>query len=305
VTSRPPADHSPPSSPRKMRCPHFLQSEYANADAVRAAFHVIPVPMETSVSYGRGTARGPAAILAASRQLEADDRGVAPGRLGIHTQPVARPAGGRDTAEAWLTTVAARVAKALQAGARPLLLGGEHTLTLGAARAFRAAGRRVGFVQFDAHADLRDSYEGTPLSHACVMRRIAEMGFPLLQLATRACCEEERLFRRRRRIVSIDPDILAGPRAPSRLFPRGFPAEVYVTFDVDALDPSQMPATGTPVAGGLSWREAVVWLDRVAAARRIVGADVVELAPIPRLHHADFTAAQLAHRLLALMMPAP
>ncbi|MDD5706735.1 MAG: arginase family protein, partial [Kiritimatiellae bacterium] len=168
-----------------MRSPHFLHSEYPNAAPDRAVFHAIPVPMELSVSYGGGTAAGPAAILNASGQLEADDRGAMPGQFGIHTQPPVRPERGRRGAEAWLAVIERRVDQALRAGARPLLLGGEHTVTLGAARAFRAAGRRVGFVQFDAHADLRDCYEGSPLSHACVMRRIVELGFPLLQLATR------------------------------------------------------------------------------------------------------------------------
>ncbi|MDD5705873.1 MAG: arginase family protein, partial [Kiritimatiellae bacterium] len=105
----------------------------------------------------------------------------------------------------------------------------------------------------------------------------------------------------RLRIPYYDADALDRPRPPVRLIPPGFPAEVYVTFDVDGLDPSQMPATGTPVAGGLFWRQAEALLDRIAASRRIAGADVVELAPIPGLHFADFTAAQLAHRLLALM----
>lgn len=280
---------------------HFLASEYPNAAPGAAAFHIIPAPMELSVSYGGGAARGPAAILRASAQLEADDRGVAPGRRGIHTQPPVRPARGRRDAEAWLAAIATRVTRALEQGARPLLLGGEHTVTLGAARALAAAGRRVGFVQFDAHADLRDSYEGSGLSHACVMRRILELGFPILQLGTRAYCAEERALRRELRIAHLDADVLTAARPASRLLPASFPTEIYVTFDVDGLDPAQMPATGTPVAGGPMWREAAVLLDRLAAARRIVGADVVELAPIAGLHHADFTAAQLAHRLLALM----
>ncbi len=288
-------------APSQPHSTHFLASEYPNAAPGAAAFHVIPAPMELSVSYGGGAARGPAAILRASAQLEADDRGVAPGTRGIHTQPSVRPARGRRDAESWLTAIADRVARALESGALPLLLGGEHTVTLGAARALQAAGRRVGFVQFDAHADLRDSYEGGGLSHACVMRRILDLGFPILQLGTRAYCAEERALRRKMRIPFFDADDLIAARPPARLLPAGFPAEIYVTFDVDAFDPAQMPATGTPVAGGLMWREAAALLDRLAAGRSIVGADVVELAPIPGLHHADFTAAQLAHRLLALM----
>lgn len=279
----------------------FLASEYADCGARQARFHIIPAPMELSVSYGGGAARGPAAILRASQQLEADDRGVCAGALGLHTTPPARPpASARRRPEAWLTAIAARVGAALHAGALPLLLGGEHTVTLGAARAFHAAGRRVGFIQFDAHADLRDTYEGTPLSHACVMRRVFELGFPVLQLGTRATSAAERDFRRANGIAAFDADRLAGQPPPARLLPANFPEEVYISFDVDALDPAAMPSTGTPVAGGLLWREAAALLDAIAARRRIVGADVVELAPQPNLHYADFTAAQLVHRLLAL-----
>lgn len=281
-----------------MKVDPFLASEYPPASAATAAFHVIPVPFEESVSYGGGTAAGPAAILAASQQLEATDGRFAPGRAGIHTQaPVACGGSSVQVVE----RIAARVARALATGAAPLLLGGEHTVTLGAARAFKEAGMPLGFVQFDAHADLRDSYEGSPLSHASVMRRISELGFPLVQFGVRALCAEERAYRRHAGILTFDADQLAERPLPRHLLPAHFPQTLYITFDVDGLDPSLMPATGTPVPGGLFWREAMTLLDRVAAGRRVVGADVVELAPIRGLHHADFTAALLAHRLLGLM----
>ena len=283
------------------RSPAFLDTEYPPARAGRAAFHVIPVPMELSVSYGRGTARGPQAILEASGQLEAHDRGVAPGARGIHTQPAVRLPKRADAA-AWLDAIEARVSRALAAGARPLVLGGEHTVTLGAARAFAAAGARLGFLHIDAHADLRDTYEENPLSHACVMRRVAELGFPVVQFGTRAYSLEEAAYRRTHRLAAYDADALQGA-LPRRLLPPGFPRDLYITFDVDGLDPSQMPATGTPVAGGLFWHQAMRLLDRVTRGRRVVGADLVELAPSPALPFATFTAAQLAHRLLALMTP--
>ncbi len=279
----------------------FLDTEYPPARAGRAAFHVIPVPMELSVSFGRGTARGPQAILEASGQLEAHDRGVAPGARGIHTQPAVRLPKRAD-ASAWLDAIEARVARALAAGARPLVLGGEHTVTLGAARAFASAGTRLGFLHFDAHADLRDTYEENQLSHACVMRRVAELGFPVAQFGTRAYSLEEDGYRRTHRLAAFDADALQGA-LPRRLLPPGFPRDVYITFDVDGLDPAQMPATGTPVAGGLFWHQAMRLLDLVSRGRRVAGADVVELAPAPALSFANFTAAQLAHRLLALMTP--
>jgi len=283
----------------------FLASEFKPAAPESARIHVIPVPMETSVSYGGGTAKGPAAILAASQQLEAFDGTGRPGEDTIHTQRAVKPAKPRSP-EAWVDAIEARVVHALSCGAAPLLLGGEHTVTLGAARAFKAAGLEVGFVHFDAHADLRDVYEETPFSHACVMRRVHELGFPLVQIGTRAYAEEEQLYRMKHKktIRAYDAATIAAGGMPVDFLPKTFPKLVFVTFDVDGFDPAVMPATGTPVPGGLFWFDAIHLLDRLAAGRTVVGADVVELAPIKHLHHADFTAARLAQHLISLLSPA-
>ena len=286
---------------KKGAVPSFLASGYPNAPAGRAFFHVVPVPMETSVSYGGGTARGPAAILEASQQLENLDRTGCPGDLGIHTQAAAKPRAGRGSVEErWVGAIEKAVGCALACGAVPAMLGGEHTATVGAARAFRAAGREVGFVHFDAHADLRNAYEGNALSHACALRRVHEMGFPIVQVGTRAYCQEEADYRGAHRgtIAAYDAEALAFGKLPRNWIPRGFPREVYVTFDVDGLDPSVMPATGTPVPGGLGWYDALKMIDAVAGSREIAGFDVVELAPIRGLHHADFTAARLVYALM-------
>ena len=277
----------------------FLESEFAPAAKNAAGFHVIPAPMEPSVSYGRGTCRGPYTMIAASQQLEADIYGLRPGDLGIHTQkPLALR---RQPAEAWLDAIAVRVAEALRCQAVPVLLGGEHTVTLGAARAFKAAGRDIGFIHFDAHADLRDAYEGSPFSHACVMRRVHELGFPIVQIGTRAVAQEERDYRKANpgTITVYDGVDIADGRMPPDFIPRGFPKDVYVSFDVDGLDPSVMPATGTPVPGGLLWYDVVRMMRTVAASCRVTGIDVVEFAPLKGFHAADFTAALLTQLLMA------
>lgn len=282
--------------------PAFLASEYPPAAPDKAAFHIIPAPLERSVSYGGGAAQGPAAILAASQQLEAWECGMAPGEGGLHTAP---PVDCRGDAETVLERIARATRRALDCGALPVLLGGEHTVTLGALRALaeraRETGRPFGVAQFDAHADLRPSYGGDPYSHACVMfRAVADLCLPLAQFAVRDFSRKEAATRERFGVTSYDAHFLARVGLPERPLPDAFPQDVYVTFDVDAFDAALMPATGTPSPGGLNWREAHYILERCLEGRRVVGMDVVELAPIAGLHHADFTAAKLTHLLMAL-----
>ena len=284
------------------KIPSFLDVLHANAPADKAQVHVIPAPMETTVCYGAGTANGPRAILEASRQLDDFDGRRWPTDLAIHTQPFVRPAAGKKIpSERWIDAIEKAVAKALRCGALPAVLGGEHTATLGSARAFKAAGAEIGFIHFDAHADLRDVYKGTKFSHACVLRRVHELGFPLVQVATRAISREEADYRadNEKTICAYDARVLAAGKLPKKWIPKNFPKKVFVSFDLDAFDPAVIPATGTPVPGGLAWREALKLIDDVAVARQIVGFDVVELAPMPGLHHPDYTAALLVYALMA------
>ncbi|HPT17141.1 MAG TPA: agmatinase, partial [Kiritimatiellia bacterium] len=257
---------------------------------------------ETTVCYGGGTSRAPRAILEASRQLDDFDGRRWPTDLAIHTQPFVKPAAGKKSpTERWLAAIEKAVGKALRCGALPAVLGGEHTATLGSARAFKAAGADIGFIHFDAHADLRDVYKGTKLSHACVLRRVHELGFPLVQLATRAVSREEADYRaeNEKTIRAYDARFLAAGKLPKKWIPKDFPKQVFISFDLDAFDPAVIPATGTPVPGGIGWRDALKLIDDVASARKIVGFDVLELAPMRGLHHPDYTAALLVYALMA------
>lgn len=280
----------------------FLDVLHPNEPANQAQVHVIPAPMETTVCYGGGTANGPRAILEASRQLDDFDGCRWPTSLAIHTQPFVRPAPGKKSlSERWVAAIEKAVAKALRCGAVPAVLGGEHTVTLGSARAFKAAGADIGFIHFDAHADLRDVYKGAKFSHACVLRRVHELGFPLVQLATRATSLEEVNYRAAngKTICAYDARVLAKGQLPKNWIPKEFPKKVFISFDLDAFDPAVIPATGTPVPGGLGWREALKLIDDVADSRKIVGFDVVELAPMKGLHHPDYAAALLVYALMA------
>jgi agmatinase len=275
----------------------FLASELPPSAPEAARFHVIPAPLEKTASYGPGTAGGPAAILAASQQLEIFDGISCPGEAGVYTAPPVGLDGGLEEA---VDAIAHTVEASLKQKAFPFVLGGEHTVTVGALRALRRYGSSdAGVIQFDAHADLRDSYEGTPLSHACVMRRAVDMGFPVHQIGVRSLCPEEVRFRRENPLVSFQDarDLWFAPH-PRLMLPEGFPENVHLTIDLDALDSSLMPATGTPEPGGLLWPQLMALMEDVANARRIVSADVVELAPITGLHACDYLAAKLTYAVM-------
>lgn len=278
--------------------PVFLGSEIANAPPDGAAFHVIPVPFERSTSYGSGTAAGPDAILEASWQLETWDGESNPSLLGIHTQPAVPSC---DDVEAVMETIAAATARALAAGALPVAIGGEHTVTWGVMKGLLQSDiGPFGVVQIDAHADLRDRYEGNPYSHASVMRRVVEAGIPLVQLGVRACCEEELQARRDFGVLALDArELVVGDRMAIEL-PADFPEQVFFTVDVDGLDPSVFPSTGTPVPGGLGWYQTLALFESVARQRRIIGFDVMEFAPIPGFHAYQFAAAQLIYKLMGI-----
>ncbi|CCH47923.1 agmatinase [Pseudodesulfovibrio piezophilus] len=277
---------------------HFLAGEIQNAKPENATFHVIPVPLEASVSYGAGTAAGPEGILTASRQLELWDGTSVPANFGIHT---ADPVDCSGKIAKTLDRIEDAVAYALECEAMPLVLGGEHTVTLGALRGMKQARRKFGVVQFDAHADLRDTYEGSPYSHACVMRRATEdLNIPVFQIGVRALCEEEAVYRQKNEIPHLDARQLHLKGIPTHILPSDFPDRIYISFDVDGLDPSVIRSTGTPVPGGLNWHNTLTLLERILENRTLIGADVVELAPQSGDHASDFAAAQLVYTLLGL-----
>ncbi|MGQ9661218.1 MAG: agmatinase [Kiritimatiellia bacterium] len=284
-----------------------LPAESAAPERARA--WVLPIPYESTTSYGAGTRDGPAAIIAASRQIELFERefGCEPAmKVGVHTM---RPLviNHRSPAD-MIQTIAKAVSAILTANLRPellLVLGGEHTVSVGAAQGLAQAGwNDFVTVQFDAHADLRDEYEGTPYSHACTARRLVELS-KVSQIGVRNLSQEEEAFRRRtRRVRTIFvEDIRSSKQYLSELARFVHGKVVYLTIDLDVLDPALMPAVGTPEPDGLSWN-ALLELLRVVfrEADYVPVADVVELAPIPGLRAPDFLVAKLVHMLVALAL---
>ncbi|OSP54557.1 agmatinase [Pseudoruegeria sp. SK021] len=279
----------------------FLDGELsaAETDPSTARFRVIPVPLERTVSYGSGTGHGPAAILEASVELERLWRGDQPCAAGIVTEDVVDCTGPLPEV---MDRIADRTRAATQQGQIPVVLGGEHSLSYGAVRGVAAAcGAPVGIVQIDAHADLRLAYQGERHSHASVMRLLAEEdGIALAQFGVRALCQDEADARARLGVHFVDAEALVTGNTLSVSLPADFPELVYVSFDLDGLDPSFLPATGTPVPGGLGFWQALSLVESALAGRRMVGCDVVELAPEPGSRVSDFTAAQVTYALMSL-----
>lgn len=270
-------------------------SRYEDAKAV-----IIPVPYDSTTSYRAGTREGPSAIITASRQVELFDLDLQcePILSGVHTLPELEPdmRGPAATLENIENAVRAVVAD----GKFPVMLGGEHSITTAPVKAIKEKyGDSLSVLQLDAHSDLRDSYENTPFNHASVMRRVYDLA-RLTQVGIRNTCRDEMEFIKESGHDGIiwasemaDGNMAWVDRVMSRLTPN-----VYITIDLDAFDPSIMPAVGTPEPGGMLWYQTLHLLNRVIEERNVVGFDVVELCPLPGNIASDFMAAKLVFKML-------
>ncbi|HUH13529.1 MAG TPA: agmatinase [Longimicrobiales bacterium] len=286
--------------------PHsFLGLDEEASDFARAGAVILPVPYESTTSYGGGTRTGPRAILEASRYIELYDHELdaEPWERGICTLPsLELSRAGAEEAMGELRAAYARVLDA--AGERFLvLLGGEHSLSGPPMQAWadrlERAGRRLSILQIDAHTDLRESYEGTAFSHASVMRTVSDR-VDVVAVGIRAMTSEERAYARGADNVHIffADDVQEGEGWIDEVIAR-LGDDVYITFDVDGLDPSLIPSTGTPEPGGLTWYPVMKLLRRVFAERRVHAADIVELAPLPSFPAPDFLVAKLLYKMIA------
>lgn len=279
--------------------PIFLGSELNQPEPDEAFFHILPVPYEKSVSYGGGTAAGPAAILGASWQLETWDGASSPCEKGIFTHPPVDVSGDADQT---IANIALATQAIVKHGGIPVALGGEHTVTFGVIKGLLAAGiSDFGVVQIDAHADLRDAYEGNPYSHASVMKRIVDEDIPLFQLGIRAICKEEIATRKLYAVHHLDADVLVPKNHMQISLPDDFPDKVFFTLDIDGMDPSIFPSTGTPVPGGLGWYQTLSLFESVAKQRKIIGFDLMEFSPIQGFHTYEFSAALLVYKMMGII----
>jgi len=277
----------------------FLQSETGITSSDTSLFHILPVPLEKTVSYGSGTSGGPAAILEASQQLEGFDGISVPLMDGIFTHPPIDCSG--DSTDVLVETEKA-VLEILREDKIPVILGGEHTISYAPAIAMKKHFGQIGIVHFDAHADLRDELNGTKYSHACVMRRIHERHIPLIQAGTRSYSTEELQYRKEHKdILYYDACDIYREKKFTIEFPENFPDDLYISVDVDGLDPSVIPHTGTPVPGGLLWYDFFSFIESIPETKRIRGFDLVELAPDENSVVSDFASAQIVYNIIGII----
>lgn len=274
---------------------------FTGADG-KSRFTVLPVPYDLTTTYQGGTRKGPGAIIEASTHMELYDEEFqsSPYEAGILTlNPLEPTAAG--PAE-MIDGVYEACRAIFETGSMPIVLGGEHSITFGLARAALERFPRLSVLQLDAHADMRDSYQGTPNSHACVARRISEI-CPIVQAGIRSLSVEEAEFLKGPDSGSVKTyyaSMIHGGVAPAEIV-SSLSDDVLVTVDIDVFDPSIMPATGTPEPGGLDWHQVTGILKEVAARKRVVGFDLLELAPIPGFVAPDFMASKLVYKMMAYM----
>ncbi|MEX0879578.1 MAG: agmatinase [Thermoanaerobaculia bacterium] len=259
---------------------------------------ILPVPYERTVSYGPGTRNGPGAILEASHYVELydDELDEEVFRIGIHTLPSWLP----DDMEpaACLEELEKMAASLLAPGRFLLTLGGEHSIAPAPIRAHRARHPKMSVLHFDAHGDLRDTYEGQKNSHACAAHRWVELGIPSVHVGIRSISKEEVDYVRKSGTLIVSNREMHRSDGWMEKALAKLTEEVYVTFDVDFFDGSLVPGTGTPEPGGGTYDQALAILRRVASERRIVGADVVEHAPLAGNRAPDFLVAKMCYKLL-------
>jgi agmatinase len=262
-----------------------------------ALFVVVPVPYDLTSTYQPGSRRGPAAIIEASTNMELYDEELKKETYlaGIHTtMPVTIDARGPKN---MINSVRKKIAKIVTLDKIPVMLGGEHSISLGAVQTLKKKYPKLSVLQLDAHTDLRDSYQESAYSHASVARRISEI-CPLVQVGIRSMSREEAGFLPQSKVKSYSADFVLENKKWCETICKNLSGDVFVTIDLDVFDPSIMPSTGTPEPGGLYWMDVLRLLKLVSRSCKIRGFDVVELAPLPGIVAPDFMAAKLIYRFM-------
>lgn len=267
-----------------------------NQSYQKAKVVILPVPYDSTSYWVSDTKEGPRAIIEASRHFELYDEDFKKdiSKVGIYTLEELECS--KNSPKETILRIEDVVTKILNDKKFLLMLGGEHSITLGAALAFKKQFPNLSVLQLDAHTDLRNEFEGTKYHHGCVMRRIVEdLRLPATQVGIRSLSEEEAEYLK----TAKKNNVFYAPNLPQEEIVNSLKENVYLTIDLDVFDPSIMPALGCPEPGGLGWHEVLELIKEVAKERKIVGADMVELAPIPGIRFPDFTAAKLGYKIIS------
>ena len=277
----------------------FLDTPPSENDPESARVFIIPVPYDSTTSFKSGARGGPAAILDVSRHLEDYDIELDCdiSVVGIHTTPALQPR--TDSPNSMIASVRAAVKSAASRGKLTVLLGGEHAIAVGAVQSYKELYPDLSVLYIDAHADMRDCYQGTRWGHASAARRISEV-CPVVIVGVRSISAEEVAFVKEEGVPMHSwspgsPDSLADAIALAR---ENLTDTVYISIDLDVLDPSIMSAVGTPEPGGMLWHELLILLRDVSGRANIAGFDIVELSPGEGPDACAFTAAKLAYKLI-------
>jgi len=277
-----------------------LTPPYSNLTQAKTI--ILPVPYDSTSEWRGGSRHGPQAIIDASQYLELYDleldREIY--KVGICTLPEVEPL--LNSPEDMIDRVYQVIKGLVQKEKFVVLLGGEHSLSLGAVRAFKEAFPGLSVLQLDAHADLRDEYLGTKYSQACVMRRIFEL-CPIYQVGVRSLSWAEKQFLTQNKLTPFYMSDLASNKASIDQIVDSLSEDVYITIDVDVLDPSIMPAVGTPEPDGMSWRQILGIIESVALHKHVVGFDLMEFCPGEGPGSCAFLLAKLAYKLIGYTLP--
>jgi len=277
----------------------YIPLRFAGADSVyeKSKVIIVPVPYGRTVSYKAGTENGPAAILDASNNLELFDEEIGRDtyKIGINTQLELNVR--LLSSEEMVLAVEEKTLTLFKEAKFPVIIGGEHTVTVGAVQAALKSFQNVSVLSLDAHHDLRDSYKDSKLNHACVNRRISEI-CKVVIAGTRSLSKEEKNFLPNPNVTIFSAyDIMDMPNWKEKIRDT-LTENVYLSVDLDVFDPSIMPSVGTPEPGGMGWYEVLDILNFIIQYKNVVALDVVELCPIKEMIAPDFLAAKLIYRLL-------
>ncbi|MDE1850432.1 MAG: agmatinase [Candidatus Micrarchaeota archaeon] len=263
--------------------------EYKKARVV-----VLPIPYDSTVTYRSGTREGPRAIIEASRNMEwySCELGKDISKVGVYTTDEMAP--DLSSPRNMVSQIAKEVGIILKDKKIPLILGGEHTLTIGAAEALSGIGKKVSVIQFDAHSDTRDEMFNTKYMHATAMARTRELCKNLVSIGIRSM-EGDKGGAKNHNTYLMSDVHEKGIERIAREVAKATTDEVYITIDLDVLDPSEMPSVGTPEPDGMRFKDLVRFMELLAKEKRLVGLDIVELCPIPGMSAPNYLAAKLAY----------